>query len=153
FDECDVIIEHESHAECVEDTHAGAYTCDEQAFHSASTQQHVEVGTDESAVAVFRDNHFTGKRFQSRMKLGAPGPISTGQKIGIFKLGPDWRVRPLVPGGFHEANRKMMFTRLLYQMNKPGDHVLHKCHIAPPFTGRTFGMAKIVLHIDDNQYS
>ena len=47
----------------------------------------------------------------------------------------------------------MMFTRFLDKADKPRDHTLHECHVAPTFAGGALGVAEIVLHIDDNQYS
>lgn len=63
FDKGDVVVEHEADGERVKDTHARAHARDEQTFHAAGAQQHVEIGADEGAVAMFGDDHFTCVRF------------------------------------------------------------------------------------------
>src|SRR4029077_19001588 len=89
----------------------------------------------------------------SRTKLGAPGLFCTSQQLRIFKFGPDRGVGPLVPRRFYEANRKSMLARFLDQADEPGDHILDKCHVAATFTCRALSVAKIVLHVDDNQHA
>lgn len=59
FDEGDVVVEHEADRERVEDTHAGADAGNEKTLDSAGAEQHVEIGADERAVAVFRYDHFS----------------------------------------------------------------------------------------------
>ena len=46
-----------------------------------------------------------------------------------------------------------MLARFFHEADKPGDHVLDKGHVAAPFTCCAFGMTKIILHVDNDQYA
>jgi hypothetical protein len=46
-----------------------------------------------------------------------------------------------------------MLPSFLHEPDKPGNHILHKRHVAATFTCCAFGMTKIILHVDNNQHA